>query len=59
MDQDIGSSLYILLLNTDIIFQNYAIIAQIMLSFPLSRLSSEGFKRLLSIRALFCTRRGY
>lgn len=33
MDQGIGSSLYILLLNTAIIFQNYAVIAQIMLSF--------------------------
>lgn len=32
MDQDIGFTLYILLLNTAVIFQNYAIIAQIILS---------------------------
>lgn len=44
MDQGIGSSFYILLLNTAIIFQSYAIIAQTMLSFPLSRLSSDGLR---------------
>lgn len=58
MDQGIGSSFYILLLNTDTIFQNYAVIAQIMLSFPLSRLSF-GFKKPLSIRTLFCAKGEY
>lgn len=58
MDQDIGSSFYSLLLNTDTLFQNYAVIAQVALSFPLSRLSF-GFKKLLSIRTLFCAKWEY
>lgn len=46
--------MYILLLNTPIIFQNYAVIAQIMLlSFWLDL---EGFKRLLSVGTLWYKR---
>lgn len=46
--------LYILLLNTPIIFQNYAVIAQIMLlSFWLN---PEGFKKLLSVGTLWYKR---